>query len=108
MTCGSPGKLKFSPYSFRVRDRQDLLRDHDRTGSSMRLNSSKQPHKPPWTEPLKILAMSVNRCWSVQFVDDHKDAQRVPDLSPSPSYPCLPVRRALPAKCMPRAWLRVM
>ena len=29
------------------------------TGSSMRLNSSKQPHKPAWHNPLKILAMSV-------------------------------------------------
>lgn len=38
------------------------------TGRRIRLNSSKQPHSPPWHSPLKILAQSVYFCWSVQFV----------------------------------------
>lgn len=38
------------------------------TGRRIRLNSSKQPHSPPWQSPLKILAQSVYFCWSVQFV----------------------------------------
>eukprot|EP00968_Pinguiococcus_pyrenoidosus_P001289 scaffold57_cov254-Pinguiococcus_pyrenoidosus.AAC.42 len=38
----------------------------DRTGSKIRLNSSKQPQRPAWDRPVKIFAQSVWCIWSVQ------------------------------------------
>ena len=40
----------------------------DSTSSSMRLNSSKQPHAPLCARPLKILAQSVYRISEEQLV----------------------------------------
>jgi len=34
----------------------------DNTSRSIRLNSSKQPHKPDYTSPLNILAISLYLC----------------------------------------------
>lgn len=40
----------------------------DNTSKSILLNSSKQPHRPDWHNPLNIFAMSVNLCSEEQLV----------------------------------------
>ena len=58
--CGSPGTWKYSTLAFlALVMASTCCATTESTGSVMRLNSSKQPQRPPWQRPLKILAQSV-------------------------------------------------
>ncbi len=80
----------------------------DSTDTSMRLNSSKQPQMPARHRPLKILARSPKRCWSVQLVTTTSCPRVRPrsftvSVLPVPAGPT-----GEPPMCIPRAWVKEM
>lgn len=66
---GSPGKLNLDWPNLLAKIIASIcIATTDNTYNVIRLNSSKSPHHPDILIPLNNLAISLNLCWSEQFV----------------------------------------